>query len=208
MKCTTIINFLIIIFIQVFWYRIYVSTKVNPFERYFEKNEKNTFFTKNYARIAPLDLECSIYEDLIMDPDTTRLEKVFKLNYFPIHTTSKFLLYLNFAIIGTAFLYIIFLILSRIQQIFYYFYQICSFAVFTMGIANLVLNITLISDYFKGNSSSFLRFLKCPNVNSDVFEEYKESVLNANSDIKIYIVFIIASFIYKSCFQKYIENMN
>ena len=207
----TVILFVFTFLKLIFLYRLYKDTEYDPFQQLFEKDEKNNFFTRNYNRKTKVKLECSFLENLIMEPDTVKLGNIFDLRYFVIHSTSYFLFIVNIVIYGSVLLFILLVILQKffnfITRLVELSSRIYRFFLLALGLAVLFYNIMIISSYYNGNSAYYLDFLECPNVNSDEFKKYTESVLLFKRDIRIYIALFISHFIYHNCLHKLINEL-
>ena len=207
----TIMLFFFTVLKLIFLYRLYKDTEYDPFQQLFEKDEKNNFFTRNYNKKTKVKLECSFLENLIMEPDTVKLGNIFDLRYFIFHSTSYFLFIVNILIYGSVLLFILLVMLQKFFNFMTRLVELSSgiyqFFLFGLGIAVLYYNIIIISSYYNGNSAYYLAFLECPNVNSDEFKKYTESVLLFKRDVRIYIALFICHFIYHNCLHKLISQL-
>ena len=192
-------------------YRIYVDTIVDPFKDYFLKDEKEKFFTKNYNNEKELELDCSFFEHMIMEPDTIKLGNIFNLNYFTINSSSFFLIISDIILYCLILLLLLLGMLSKFSvffsRLFLVYIQLCGWFLFAYGVQALIFNYYLLSSYFNSNTAFFLDFLKCPNVNLDGFKKYYESALIFESDIRHYIILFFIQIIYQTCLKGLVERI-
>ena len=173
-------------FAYYYLFRVYKDTNTDPFKENFGYEEKKHYFKylmdyEDY--MTSREFNCKKFQDLILKPQTKKLEDVFKLNISLIHVSLYFMLIF-------LFVFLVMILLSclcfKLMQLF----------IQILGVANLIIFFTAIMNFNNGNINDYYEFLSCKNVNYEGFDKYK-SVEVLKKDFRyftiLYVLFLICS---------------
>ena len=189
-------GFVISICSIVYLFKISSDTKKDLFQQPFEYGKKEKlFYPMNLSSIALTDnvIKCELYQEAIMNPKVNKLGVVFNLNIKNIHKRITQLIILFILVIVFLFLPLLMLYLySKTKSAFIFVLAyIILLANLVLYLANFIITILLVVDFYKGDTYRFLDFLECKNVNKDEFGNY----LYAKNIKNHFIIFIILNII-------------
>ena len=205
--CSRIIplfGFVISICSIVYLFKISSDTKKDFFHQPFEYGKKEKlFYPMNLSSVALTDkvIKCELYQEAIMNPKVNKLGVVFNLNIKNIHKRITQLIIIFFLVIVFLFLPLLMLYLySKTKSAFIFvFAYIILLANLILYLANFIITILLVVDFYKGDTYRFLDFLECKNVNKDELNNYLFAKKLKNDFIIFIILNIVSSMMnYKS----------
>ena len=204
------INLILLIIANIYVFKVYHDTENNPFQKYFNFEEKKKLFTHINSNETPdfkISNNCKKYQDLIMEPQTQKLGDVFKVDLAPINAGSFLMIvFFTYCIFHILFIFISIFLIQLFPDS-----AIVSPIVKLLKIFNLILKIfspvyffifiILIYKYHSSEIDTYYEFLSCNNINLEGFDKYS-SIDILKHDFKrfevLYIIYLIIGFIYSN----------
>lgn len=178
-KCLTgIISMTLGVLAFIYTLNVLSLTKINTFNQPFAPNEREKFFlnkaTNPLIQLNGLSFKCQMYEDIIMNPNVTKLGDIFNLKIDLMHKKIGTLLtVLCLTIVLLIFSIICIFYSTRAQNLsFACLSCLMIIALFGLIIWHFTLLFQSVAIFFTSDINQWIQFINCENINKEGFNRY------------------------------------